>query len=309
VRLDRGAHSREAGADDEDIVLRDHCVLTLAEGASGTTPDAPTRVVTIISGLETTQALPAAGRTARQDAWWLAPLATATALTIFGVYSLFAAAQNAHYLYTEGGAHYLSPFYSPDLPSIFGFTVPFSYAFLVLWAPLGLRLTCYYYRKAYYRSFFWRPPACAVGPRRPGRYSGETRFPLVLQNLHRYFLLFATIVLGFLWYDAIRAFFFRTSGGSLELGVGLGSLVLLVNVVCLSFFTFGCNSLRHLVGGRLDCFTCSLSARVQHRTWLGVRWFNLKHKEWAWISLVTVGLADLYIRLAAYGVFNDPRLF
>ena len=230
------------------------------------------------------------------------------ALSAFGIYSLFAAAQNSHYLYTARGAHYLSPFYSPDLRSLLGMNVPFSFAFLVLWAPLGLRVTCYYYRKAYYRSFFLSPPACAVpGPRR--RYRGEAAFPFVLQNVHRYFLYFATIVLGFLWYDAIRAFFFRTGSGSLTFGAGVGSLVLLVNVVALSFFTFGCNSLRHLVGGRLDCFSCSRSARTRYRLWRGVTVLNLRHMEWAWISLFTVAGADLYIRLAAYGVFHDPRIF
>jgi hypothetical protein len=255
----------------------------------------------------TTSALPGLGRTGRRDAWWAAPLATAAVLAIFGVYALFAALQDAHYLYTGGGAHYLSPFYSPDLESMFGVELPFSPALLVLWAPLGLRLTCYYYRKAYYRSFFLSPPACAVaGLGR--RYSGETRFPLVLQNVHRYFLYFATIVLAFLWYDALRAFFFRTSGGSLELGIGLGSIVMVVNVAALSFFTFGCNSLRHLVGGKLDCFTCTRAARTRHGLWRGVTRLNLRHMEWAWISLATVGLCDLYIRLAAAGVFHDPRL-
>ncbi len=145
-------------------------------------------------------------------------------------------------------------------------------------------------------------------PGRRGRYRGESRFPLVLQNAHRYFLYAATIVLGFLWYDAGRAFFFRAGDGSLELGVGLGTIVLLVNVAALSAFTFGCNSLRHLVGGKLDCFTCSRSARMRHRAWLGVGTLNVRHMEWAWISLATVALADLYVRLAASGVFHDPRI-
>ena len=249
------------------------------------------------------------GRTERRDRWWIPALATAAGLTVFGVYALVVAVEGSHFRYTGGGAHYLSPFYSPDLESMFGFSLPFSYAFLVLWAPLGLRVTCYYYRKAYYRSFFLSPPACAVsGPRRRS-YRGESTFPFILQNAHRYFLYFATIVLGFLWYDAVRAFFFRTSSGSLELGLGLGTLVLLVNVVALSFFTFGCNSLRHLVGGNLDCVSCSRSARARHKLWLGVTVLNLKHREWAWISLTTVGLADLYVRLASLGVFHDPRLF
>jgi hypothetical protein len=223
---------------------------------------------------------------------------------VLGTYALVVAIQGSHFRFEEDGARYLSPFYSPDVERLFGVHLPFSFAFVVLWAPLGLRATCYYYRKAYYRSLFLSPPACAVaGASR--RYRGETRFPLVLQNLHRWFLYFATIVLGFLWYDAVRAFVFDGDG----FGVGLGSLVLLANVVALSAFTFGCNSLRHLVGGNLDCFTCSASARARHKVWLGVRVLNLRHKEWAWISLVVVVLADLYVRLAAYGVFDDPRIF
>jgi hypothetical protein len=261
-----------------------------------------------IGGVATSRALPRLGRTARRDRWWIAPVATASVLTAFGIYSLVVAVQGSHYLYEEGGAHYLSPFFSPDLESLLGVDVPFSPALLVLWAPLGLRLTCYYYRKAYYRSFLLAPPACAVAGA-PRKYSGESRLPLILQNAHRYFLYFATIVLAFLWYDAVRAFFFRTSGGSLELGMGVGSLVLLVNVAALTAFTFGCNSLRHLVGGSLDCFTCTRRARTRFRLWRGVTVLNLRHMEWAWISLTTVFLADLYIRLAAYGVFHDPRIF
>lgn len=226
----------------------------------------------------------------------------------FGAYALVAAAVGADYLYTEGGAHYLSPFYSPDLPSLLGVDPPFSFAFLVLWAPLGLRATCYYYRKAYYRSFFLAPPACAVaGVRRP-RYRGEARLPLVLQNAHRYFFYFATIVLLFLWYDAFRAFVFEDPAGGHELGVGLGTLVLLVNVVFLSAFTFGCNSLRHLVGGKLDCFSCSRAARTRHTVWRGVSILNVRHGNWAWLSLASVAFADLYVRLAATGVIDDPRI-
>ena len=248
------------------------------------------------------------GRTSRRDAWWLSPLFVALGLSAFGVYALVVALLGSDYLYTDGGAHYLSPFYSPDLESLLGVALPFSPAFLVLWVPLGLRLTCYYYRKAYYRAFFLAPPACAVsGPSRR-RYRGEASFPYVLQNLHRYFFYLATVVLGFLWYDALRAFLFRTADGSLELGIGLGSLVLLTNVVLLSLFTFGCNSFRHLVGGRLDCFTCSRVARTRHRLWWGVSRLNVRHSGWAWLSLLSVGVADLYVRLAASGVFHDPRI-
>ena len=245
------------------------------------------------------------GATGRRDRWWVPPLAIVVGLTAFTLYSVFAIAVGADYHYTEDGAEYLSPFYSPNLESLFGIDVPFSPAFLVVWAPLGLRATCYYYRKAYYRSFFLAPPGCAVaGPRRR-RYRGEASFPFVLQNAHRYFLYLAIVVLAFLWYDAGRAFFFESSDGSLVPGIGLGSLVLLANVTLLSAFTLGCNSLRHLVGGNRDCLDC---VRTRHRAWRGVTRLNLRHMEWAWVSLVGVGLADLYVRLAAAGVLDDPRI-
>jgi hypothetical protein len=247
------------------------------------------------------------GTTSRRDRWWLAPAVTATGLSLFGIYSIVVAALGSDYVYTRGGARYLSPFYSPDLRS-FGLHLPFTYAFFVIWAPLGLRATCYYYRKAYYRAFFLAPPGCAVAGIQRKRYSGETRLPFVLQNLHRFFFYLATIVVGFLWFDAIRSFLFRGSDGSLYFGVGLGSLIMLVNVVLLSMFTFGCNSFRHLVGGRMDCFTCSTSARTRHKLWRGVSRLNGHHMALAWISLATVGLTDLYIRLAASGVFHDPRI-
>ena len=240
--------------------------------------------------------------TGRRDRWWLPPLATGLGLAAFGVYAFVAAALGDDYRYTGGGADYLSPFYSPDLAG-WGLDVPFSSAFLVIWVPLAFRATCYYYRKAYYRAYFMAPPACAVTSPRRGRYRGEAVLPYVLMNAHRYFLFLATVVLGFLWYDAVRAFVFDGS-----FGVGVGSLVLLANAILLSLFTFGCNSVRHLVGGRLDCFTCSARARARHKLWRGVGVLNGRHMQWAWISLVWVALADLYVRLAASGVFDDPRL-
>jgi hypothetical protein len=258
----------------------------------------------------TTQAIPARrrlGATSRRDRWWVAPAATVTALSLFGVYAIVVAAMNEDFLYLGGGAKYLSPFYSPDLSALFGWdNGEFPYAFLVLWAPLALRTTCYYYRKAYYRSFFLAPPSCAVAGAARRKYTGETKFPLVLNNLHRFFFYAATVVVGFLWYDAVRAFIFKTPTGT-HFGVGLGSVILLVNVILLSAFTFGCNSFRHIIGGRLNCFDCSAGARLRHRTWQKVTILNGHHQLWAWISMFSVLLADLYIRLAAGGVFSDPH--
>ena len=258
----------------------------------------------------TTQAAPAVprrvGATSRRDRWWVAPAATAATLTIFGLYSIFVAVLNKDYLYEKGGAHYLSPFYSPDLRTMFGVHLPFTYAFFVIWAPLGLRSTCYYYRKAYYRAFFLAPPACAVAGLSRHRYSGETKLPLVLNNLHRLFWYLAVAVIAFLGYDVVRSFLF-TKDGSTHFGIGLGSFVMLGNWLLLFGFTFGCNSFRHLVGGKLDCFSCSSGAQTQHKLWQKVSILNGHHQLYAWLSLFSVGLTGLYIQLAAGGVFNDPH--
>ena len=112
--------------------------------------------------------------TSRNDAWWVGPLFTALGLLAFVVYSTWAAFQNEHYQWGP----YLSPFYSPLLEFDWW---PLSPAFLILWAPAGFRLTCYYYRKAYYRALFLTPSACSVGGKQQN-YRGE-RFFLLFQNL------------------------------------------------------------------------------------------------------------------------------
>ena len=151
-------------------------------------------------------------------------------------------------------------------PSWWPVWVPFSAAIFILWGPALFRLTCYYYRKAYYRAFWADPPACAVGEPRKS-YWGENRWPLILQNSHRYWMYVATVFLVILWYDALHAFWWPSdraghhlSGGH-QVGMGLGTLIMLLNVVFLSFFTLGCNSVRHLVGGRHNCFNCVVGGK------------------------------------------------
>ena len=134
--------------------------------------------------------------------------------------------------------HYLSPFSSPcvsascvpaarDFGTWFGEFPPFvPFALLVLPFLLGFRLTCYYYRKAYYRSFWLSPPACAVAEPH-AKYTGETRFPLILQNVHRYFFYAAIVVSLINTYDAFDGFHGKDGG----FGIGLGTLIMLVNVV------------------------------------------------------------------------------
>jgi hypothetical protein len=247
------------------------------------------------------------GATMRRDDWWVQPALIVTALSLFGIYSIVVAAMNKDFLYLKGGAKYLSPFYSPNLSALLSWhNGEFPYAFLVLWAPLAMRSTCYYYRKSYYRSFFLAPPSCAVAGAARRKYTGETKFPLVFNNLHRFFFYVATLVVAFLWYDAIRGFIFKTPTGT-HFGIGLGSMIMLINVICLSGFTFGCNSFRHIVGGKMNCFSCSAAARTRHKAWQKISILNGHHQFWAWISMFTVGLTDLYIRLAAGGVFTDPH--
>src|ERR1700694_4063161 len=238
------------------------------------------------------------GSTLRRDAWWMEILPAVVVLGGFGVYATLRAFENAYYFWGP----YLSPFYSPLIDPAHRFW-PFSPALLILGGPLGFRATCYYYRKAYYRAFFLDPPACAVGESRPHRYKGETAFPLILQNLHRYFLYVALIFLVILWYDAICGFWFDG-----HFGVGLGSLVLLVNIVLLSFYTFSCHSLRHLVGGKVDCFSCVAFGGPRHTAWRGLSFLNERHMLFAWLSLFSVGLTDLYVRLVASGAIRDIRL-
>jgi hypothetical protein len=242
-------------------------------------------------------------RVERRDRWWVEPLLIVTVLTSFSIYALWAALQNGYYY----AAPYLSPFYSPCLAQncahtqlpIFGAWWNLSPAFLVLGIPLGFRATCYYYRKAYYRSFFWSPPACAV-PDARSRYSGETIFPFLLQNIHRYFFYLAVLLVVFLWWDALLAFRFPTG-----LGIGLGTLILVANVAMLSLYTFSCHSCRHLCGGYLDTFA---KAPLRYRLWRSLNKLNARHGLFAWISLFSVIIADVYVRLVATGAITDPRI-
>jgi len=244
------------------------------------------------------------GTTLRVDRWILEPAAIGLVFTGFIIYSLVSSliwlpAFGVPYE-AEG---YLSPFFSPLIaPGLL--PAWFSPAILVLWIPLGFRATCYYYRKAYYRAFFFDPPACAVGePSIHRGYAMETRFPFILQNLHRFFLYLAFIPLAFLWLDAIVSLRHED-----QTRLGLGSVVLLANAVLLSGYSLSCHSLRHLVGGRLDCFSCSRRTRTRHSMWRWLTGFNEKHARWAWASLLSVVLGDAYVRLLAIGAIGDLHI-
>ena len=247
-------------------------------------------------------------KTLRQDRWWLPPLTTFVVFTAFVVYATWRAFAGRHYY----DAPYLSPFYSPCLTdecqagsSDFG--TPFGWwslspALLILVFPLGFRMSCYYYRKAYYRAFWLSPPACAVAE--PHRlYSGEGRFPLVVNNLHRYFWYAALAFAVLLSYDAVLSF----RDADEEWGhLGLGSIVLVANSVLIWLYTLSCHSCRHVVGGRLRHFS---KHPVRYRAWTFVSKLNQKHAQYAWLSLFSIAIADLYVYLLATNAFHDPRFF
>lgn len=237
-------------------------------------------------------------RTLRRDAWWVEILPVWILLGGFGIYATLRAFEAKFY---EWGP-YLSPFYSPLIDPNHHWW-KWSPALLILGGPLGFRATCYYYRKAYYRAFFFDPPACAVGESSKRKYTGETSFPFILQNVHRYFFYLAIIFLAFLWYDAVVAYNFDG-----HFGIGLGTLIMSVNIVMLTLYTFSCHSLRHLAGGKLDCFSCAAFGMPRYGAWRGVTFLNERHMLLAWTSLITVGFTDFYIRMVAAGAFHDPRI-
>ncbi len=225
---------------------------------------------------------------------WLYPSFVVLALTMFGVYTAWVVLFQP---VAQSGS-YLSPF---DSPLIIAGGIPAG--ILVVWAPLVFRGTCYYYRKAYFRSFFWHPRSCAVDEPKRGPYRGETAFPWVLNNLHRFTFYVIFVQVLFLVFDAIIGFDFHG-----RFGIGFGSVLMAFNVVLLSGYTFGCHALRHLAGGSLDCFSCSTVARTRYQLWRCVTVLNVRHDRWAWASLFSVWLTDLYIRLLMAGVRHDPRL-
>ncbi|MFN2451411.1 MAG: succinate dehydrogenase [Candidatus Dormibacteria bacterium] len=260
------------------------------------------RVVTADSAGSTTE--PAfVARLRSATPWWVLPVTVVVVLTAFSVYAAFTALQGfgLHPAYTgeAHGAPLLSPFYSPRV--LVGRT-PISPALWIIWSPLAFRATCYYYRKAYYRSFFWDPPGCAINERRHRTYRGEAKLPLVLNNLHRFFLYVALIVLAWLWVDAVQAFSYNGHPY-----LGLGTAIMLLNVVLLSGYTFSCHSLRHLVGGRIDCFSCVRFGKARHSAFRFLTSINGRHPTWAWVSLFSVLSVDIYVRIVNAG-FGDPHI-
>jgi hypothetical protein len=252
------------------------------------------------------------GATSRRDGWWVKPLLVFLGFSAFVVYTTWAAFQGDHYW----SGNYLSPLYAPELwgksphallgrePGWWPSWLPYSPAFLILWIPGLFRFTCYYYRGAYYKAFWADPPACAVAEPRK-KYLGENSLPLILQNIHRYFFYLAFAFIFLLSWEAWKGMWFLGADGKEHFGIGVGTLVLVINVILLGGYTLGCHSFRHLVGGFLDVFS---RHPVRKACWSCVTCLNKRHQLWAWLSLFWVGFTDVYVRLLAHGTWTDVRI-
>jgi hypothetical protein len=264
-------------------------------------------VMTQVTQAPATTRAQIAAKTLRKDRWWQSPLINGIFLGLAVIYLTVAAFWPGDYFWKP----YISPLDSPCLATTCTSGSGFSWipwlsgltpAILIIWGPMGFRFTCYYYRKAYYRAFWQSPPACGV--REPhAKYTGETRLPLILQNVHRYFFYVALIFNVILTIDA--AFAFRNHAGQWG-HMGLGTLVLIANAALLWLYSLSCHACRHVTGGRLKHFS---KHPVRYKAWTLVSRLNNKHMQLAWISLGFVCFTDLYIRLVASGVFADPRFF
>lgn len=242
--------------------------------------------------------------TLRKDPWWMYPLSVGGLLAILIGYLTLAGLQTDGYFVEP----YLSPLYSPCLAAncehttlaIFGSWFMISPFIIVGWLPISFRITCYYYRKAYYRAFFLSPPACAVNE--PARkYRGESRFPhVIVQNLHRYFFYLMVVNMVFLTWDTIKTFFFEDG-----FGIGVGTLVFVVMIVTMGGYMLSCHSCRHAVGGHVDTFS---RAPIRYRLWKFVSRLNGNHGYWALGSLVWIAVTDIYVRLVAANVITDFRI-
>ena len=149
------------------------------------------------------------------------------------------------------------------------------------------------------------------------KYEGETKL-FIFQNIHRYFFFIAVLFIFILTWDAILAMIWPVNGvgpdnasvaGPHHFGFGVGTIVMCLNAYLLGGYTLGCHAFRHLVGGGLDFLRVKKNNPVRFALWRTVTKLNERHMQWALVSMIWVGLTDLYIRLCAMGVVHDIRLF
>ena len=250
--------------------------------------------------------------TFRTDNWWIQPLIMGSILIGFGIYTIFVLMlehgtigehKGELIYYQDKGAHYISPISSPGPKAVPDYITELwilPVSLLFIWAPLGFRATCYYGRRVYYRALFANPIAVAVD--KPIKsYSGENSFPFILQNAHRYFLYLAILLAILHIYHAIESFTFGD-----KFGIGVGSLLLTIDALFLSLYVCSCHSLRNLMGGNIDCLSCANYIKKKGTSW--VSYLNQFHGTYFWISLISIMLADFYIRIYL-GMWGNPEIF
>jgi hypothetical protein len=234
--------------------------------------------------------------TNRKDTWFVSPISMLVFGGIAVLYLVWAAFQGAHYMWGP----YQSPVYSTPFVPIWWKLSP---AFLLLWIPMGFRATCYYARKVFYRAGFGDPLACGVDEPYRKDYHGETKFPFILNNLHRYFLYGAILLLALHWYEFFASIFYQ------GVYVGVGTVLIAIDTVALTLYVGGCHSLRHLVGGGKRCVGCGCLGKVRYSAWKKISALNVFHNVWFWVSLFSIAIADLYIRLLAMGIIQGEPSF
>lgn len=188
---------------------------------------------------------------------------------------------------------YIDPFYSPTI-----LILPF----------VGLyRLTCYAYRKDYNRHIFKHPIGCGIQNRLDSRdraYTGETSGLFKIENLHRYFLYISILIVPFFYYDFYTSLFLNNA-----FVLRLGSIFLLLNAIFITLYVLSCHSLRSLIGGRKDCYSCMAHGKGIRNIYDKQSWLNKHHEELAWISLIFIIFVDLYLRGLTVGMPLDFTFF
>ncbi|GBD03120.1 hypothetical protein HRbin19_00396 [bacterium HR19] len=237
--------------------------------------------------------------TSRRDIWWAETFGSAVVFLGVILYSIVRALEGKFF---EWGP-YVSPLYSIPFD-----TAWISPAVFTMWVPAGYRITCYFCRRVYYRSIFADPPACAVREFKRN-YKGESAFPYILLNVHRYFLYLVVIFVFIHWGHAISAFLRWGENGSIKFGMGLGSLLILGDTVLLTLYVLSCHSLRHILGGGSDFYSVEHMGKIKYSLWKFVSRLNEHHGFFFWTSLLSVAIADFYVRAVSSGVINDIRFF
>jgi len=239
--------------------------------------------------------------TDRKDSWKQSWLLFGFTFVAFAVYSILVVAFD----FKHGvrgvvtGADYQSPFYGPDLTGyLSNWPVSLPFALLTLWAPFGFRGTCYYMRRVYYRSIFSSPPGCAIEgfEGRRGKYSGETKFPFFLNNYHKYFLYLAIVLGLFHWYEVILGVFHD------GIYIGVGTIFAFLDAFFLTLYISSCHAFRNIFGG-----SSKRPGKFKYNFWSFISGLNERHGIFFWLSLFSIWIYDIYIRLVAWGFLTEVR--